>query len=74
MCIFATRRCIAVVIMTIYISVVTIEKSDGRPAEYAATFFANGASYKITINSGYVDGRADEAKETLIEILESFVF
>lgn len=55
-------------------TIVTIDQSGGRPAEYAATFFANGASYNITVKSGYVDGRADEAKETLIEILESFVF
>ena len=55
-------------------TIITVNRTNRSAAEYEATFFANGASYKITIKSNYDNERAAEAKENLIEILESFIF
>ena len=55
-------------------TIVSVNQTGRRPAVYEATFFANGASYSITSRSSYADERAAEAKEHLIEILDSFIF
>lgn len=54
-------------------TLVTIARNRGKSTDYEAAFSANGASYKITIHS-YDKGRDVEVKETLISILEGFVF
>lgn len=54
--------------------IVTVDRSDRSADEYVATFFANGASYQIRATSKYDNERAAEAKEALIEVLQSFVF
>lgn len=54
-------------------TVITVDRKGGKATDYEATFSANGASYRITIHS-YDPSRATEVKETLIRILEGFVF
>jgi len=54
-------------------TLITVDRNRGRSTDYEATFSANGASYRITIHS-YEKGRDAEVKETLISILEGFVF
>lgn len=54
-------------------TIVILERSGNKPNDYAATFFANGASYQITIHS-YDAIRDSWTKDTLINILEAFVF
>lgn len=54
-------------------TVVTVDQVGSRPTRYEAGFSANGASYRITVN-GSRNGQDGEARETLIEILEGFVF
>ena len=54
-------------------TLVTIARNRGKSTDYEAAFSANGASYRITIHS-YDKGRDVEVKETLISILEGFVF
>lgn len=53
--------------------IVTVDRNGNKPTDYEATFFANGASYRITIHS-YDKVRDAMAKDTLIRILEAFVF
>lgn len=55
-------------------TIITVDRGNRRAAEYTAVFFANRASYKITVMSKYDGEHAAEAKENLIEILEGFVF
>ncbi|MBQ6997786.1 MAG: hypothetical protein IJN60_05370 [Oscillospiraceae bacterium] len=54
-------------------TIVTAERNGNRPTQYEAAFFANGASYNITIHS-YDAVRDAWTKDTLIRILEAFVF
>ena len=54
-------------------TVVTVDQIGGKPTRYEAGFSANGASYRITVN-GSRTGQDGEARETLIQILEGFVF
>ena len=54
-------------------TIVTVERNGNNATNYEATFFANGASYRITIRS-YDKVRDAMAKDTLIGILEAFVF
>ena len=54
-------------------NIVTVDRPGGDATQYEATFSANGASYRITIKS-YEPNRDEEAKENLIQILESFAF
>lgn len=54
-------------------TVITVDRNSGKATDYEAAFSANGASYRITIHS-YDKGRDAEVKETLISILEGFVF
>ncbi len=54
-------------------TVVTVDQIGGKPTRYEAGFSANGASYRITVN-GSRTGQDEEAKNTLIQILEGFVF
>lgn len=54
-------------------TLITVDRERGRSTDYEATFSANGASYRITIHS-YDNKQDAEVKETLINILESFVF
>ena len=51
-----------------------VRKGEGK-TDYEATFTANGASYRITIDPNVRDSsRDEEAKAHLIEILEGFEF
>lgn len=54
-------------------TLVTVDRNRGKSTDYEATFSANGASYRITIHS-YDKGRDAEVKDTLLNILEGFVF
>ena len=54
-------------------TLITVDRKGSKATDYEATFSANGASYRITIHS-YDKGRDAEVKETLISILEGFVF
>lgn len=54
-------------------TLVTVDRVGGKSTDYEATFSANGASYRITIHS-YDKGRDAEVKDTLLNILEGFVF
>lgn len=54
-------------------TIITVDRTGGKSTDYEATFSANGASYRITIKS-YDKSKDNEAKENLLEILESFVF
>ena len=54
-------------------TLITVDRERGRSTDYEATFSANGASYRITIHS-YDNKQDAEVKETLKNILESFVF
>lgn len=54
-------------------TLITVDRNGGKSTDYEATFSANGASYRITIHS-YDNKQDAEVKETLISILESFVF
>ncbi len=53
--------------------IVRVEWTSGHPAEYAACFFANGASYKITVSCHDPQNDA-EGRAILTEILNAFVF
>ena len=56
-------------------TIVSIEKTKGGMQEYEATFSANGASYRITVDPNARNGdRNEAAKAYLIEILNGFVF
>ena len=54
-------------------TLITVDRDRGRFTDYEANFSANGASYRITIHS-YDNKQDAEVKETLKNILESFVF
>jgi hypothetical protein len=54
-------------------TLVTVDRVGGKATDYEATFSAGGASYRITVRS-YDKSRDAETKETLINILEGFVF
>ena len=54
-------------------TIITVDRNKGKSTDYEASFSANGASYRITIHS-YDNKRDVETKETLINILEGFVF
>ena len=54
-------------------TLITVDRDRGRSTDYEANFSANGASYRITIHS-YDNKQDAEVKETLKNILESFVF
>lgn len=54
-------------------SIVRVEWANGHSPEYAACFFANGASYKITVSS-YDPQKDAESRALLIDILDAFVF
>ena len=54
-------------------NIVTVDRTGSKSTDYEATFSANGASYRITIHS-YDKGRDAEVKDTLIKILEGFIF
>lgn len=54
-------------------NIVTVDRTGSKSTDYEATFSANGASYRITIHS-YKAGRDAEVKDTLIKILEGFLF
>lgn len=54
-------------------TLVTVDRNRGKSTDYEAAFSANGASYRITIHS-YDKGRDAEVKDTLLNILEGFVF
>lgn len=54
-------------------TIVIIDRAGIKQTDYEASFFANGASYRITVQS-YDEGRDAEAKDTLIKILEGFSF
>ena len=54
-------------------TLITVDRERGRSTDYEANFSANGASYRITIHS-YDNKQDAEVKETLKNILESFVF
>lgn len=54
-------------------TVITVDRNRGKSTDYEATFSANGASYRITIHS-YDHNQDAEVKDTLINILEGFVF
>ena len=54
-------------------NIVTVDRTGGKSTDYEATFSVNGASYRITIHS-YETGRDAEVKDTLIKILEGFIF
>lgn len=54
-------------------NIVTVDRTGSKSTDYEATFSANGASYRITIHS-YQTGRDAEVKDTLIKILEGFIF
>ena len=54
-------------------TLVTVDRVGGKTTDYEAAFSASGASYRITIHS-YDKTRDAETKETLIKILEGFVF
>ncbi len=54
-------------------TLITVDRNGGKSTDYEATFSANGASYRITIHS-YDKRRDAEVKDTLISILEGFVF
>jgi len=55
-------------------TIITVNQTDRMAAKYEAIFFADGASYQITIQSKYDNEQAAAAKEILIEILDSFIF
>lgn len=56
-------------------TILSVARTEGRSTDYEATFTANGASYRITIDSNVRDDSRDaEAKEKLIEVLEGFEF
>lgn len=57
----------------IHATLITVDRNRGRSTDYEATFSANGASYRITIHS-YDNERDGEVKDTLKNILDSFVF
>lgn len=54
-------------------NIVTVDRTGSKSTDYEATFSAKGASYRITIHS-YDKGRDAEVKDTLIRILEGFIF
>ena len=54
-------------------TLITVDRNRGKSTDYEATFSANGASYRITIHS-YDNKQDAEVKDTLIRILEGFVF
>lgn len=54
-------------------NIVTVDRTGSKSTGYEATFSAGGASYRITIHS-YETGRDAEVKDTLIKILEGFIF
>lgn len=54
-------------------NIVTVDRTGSKSTDYEATFSANGASYRITIHT-YDKGRDTEVKDTLIKILEGFIF
>ena len=54
-------------------TLITVDRDRGKSTDYEAAFSAKGASYRITIHS-YDNKQDAEVKETLINILESFVF
>lgn len=54
-------------------NIVTVDRTGSKSTDYEAAFSANGASYRITIHS-YETGRDAEVKDTLINILEGFIF
>ena len=54
-------------------TVITVDRTGSKSTDYEATFSAGGASYRITVHT-YDRSRDTEAKDTLLRILEGFVF
>ena len=54
-------------------TLITVDHIGSKTTDYEAIFSANGASYRITVHS-YDKAQDMEAKNTLISVLEGFVF